>query len=167
MKRQLTLLAAGMLTASILTACGQDPAITAFKEDIDTFCTTISEIDTSINNIDAESENAASELLEYLDDLEISFQEFAELNFPEEFDYLENIADESSSYMTEAVKTYHDVYSSGHYDTNKADYAKENYSRAYKRVQIIITFLHGEEPEDIDLTIVSGEEESAFNGESE
>ena len=34
-----------------------------------------------------------------------------------------------------------------------AEYAKENYSRAYKRVQIIISFLHGEEPQDPDLTI--------------
>ena len=33
-----------------------------------------------------------------------------------------------------------------------SDYAKENYARAYKRIQIIITFLHGEQPEDVNLT---------------
>ena len=33
-----------------------------------------------------------------------------------------------------------------------ADYAKENYARAYKRIQIIITFLHGEQPENVNLT---------------
>ena len=38
------------------------------------------------------------------------------------------------------------------YNQLTADYAKENYARAYKRIQIIITFLHGEQPEDVNLT---------------
>ena len=38
------------------------------------------------------------------------------------------------------------------YENSVADLAKENYARAYKRIQIIITFLHGEEPEDVNLT---------------
>ena len=29
---------------------------------------------------------------------------------------------------------------------------KKNYARAYKRIQIIITFLHGEQPENVNLT---------------
>lgn len=157
MKRQLTLFAAGILTISMLTACGQDPAITEFKNEIDSFCTTISEYDTSINSIDAQSENATNVLLGYLDDLDTHFKGFSELDFPKEYDYLENIADESSTYMTEAVKSYHDLYNAEKYDTNLAEYAKENYSRAFKRVQIIITFLHGEEPEDVDLTIAPEE----------
>lgn len=119
---------------------------------MDDFCTRISEIDTSINSIDAQSEDASAELLGYLDDLDSTFQTFAQLDFPEEFDYLEELADQSSEYMTEAVKTYHDVYG-GAYDEYTAEYAKQNYSRAYKRIQIIISFLHGEEPVDSDLTI--------------
>ena len=123
---------------------------------MDDFCTKISEIDTSINNIDAESEQAADELLTYLDDLDIVFQSFERLDFPEEFNYLENLADESSEYMTEAVKSYHDAFGNGTYNESTAEYARENYSRAYKRVQIIISFLHGEEPQDPDLTIEYG-----------
>lgn len=157
MKKKLALLTAALITTSMLTACGQDPAITEFKNEIDSFCTTISEIDTSINNIDAESENATSELLRYLDDLDTSFQDFAALDFPEEFDYLESLADESGSYMAEAVKSYHEVYSAESYNESTAKYAKENYSRAYKRIQIIITFLHGEEPQDVDLTVTPEE----------
>ena len=120
---------------------------------MDDFCTRISEIDTSINNINAEEEDASEELLTYLDDLDIVFQSFARLDFPEEFDYLENLAEESSEYMTEAVKNYHSAYGGDKYDEATAQYAKQNYSRAYKRVQIIISFLHGEEPQDPDLTI--------------
>ena len=150
MKKKILSLIAGILLTITFTACGQDPAITEFKHEIDTFCTKISEIDTSINNIDANADNATTLLLGYLDNLDTEFQKFAELDFPEEFDYLESLADESSSYMTEAVKSYKEVYSDG-YNEALAEYAKENYSRAYKRVQIIITFLHGEKPENVDL----------------
>ncbi len=50
------------------------------------------------------------------------------------------------------MKSYHEAYSNGSYNEYTAEYARQNYSRAYKRVQIIITFLHGEEPSDADLT---------------
>ena len=55
--------------------------------------------------------------------------------------------------MTEAVNSYHEAYGNGAYNEYIAEYAKQNYSRAYKRIQIIISFLHGEEPTDADLTI--------------
>ena len=54
--------------------------------------------------------------------------------------------------MTQAVESYHEAYSNGGYNQLTADYAKENYARAYKRIQIIITFLHGEQPENVNLT---------------
>lgn len=151
LKKKIRLLIAGFLTAVFFTACGEDPELTQFRNSIDSFCTEISQIDTAINSIDASSEDAVSELLSYLDDLENAFQGFAELDFPEEFDYLEEIADQAGDYMSTAVSSYHDAYNDGSYDENTAAYASENYSRAYKRVQIIITFLHGETPEDVDL----------------
>ena len=128
------------LAAVILTACGEDTELTRFKKSIDDFCTRISEIDSSINQIDAQSDDATAQLL-------------ARLDFPEEFDYLENLAEESSEYMTEAVKNYHSAYGGDKYDEATAEYAKQNYSRSYKRIQIIISFLHGEEPTDADLSI--------------
>ena len=100
MKKKILALTAGLLTALTLTACGKDPALTQFKEEIDSFCTEISDIDTEINNVDATSENATDELLGYLDQLDSAFQDFAALDFPTEFDYLESLADEASEYMT-------------------------------------------------------------------
>ncbi len=141
------------LTAVTLTACGRDPVLEQFRKDMDDFCTKISEIDTAINNIDATSDNAPSELLDCLDELDIVFQAFARLDFPEEFDYLESVADESSEFMTEAVKNFHAAYSNNTYNENTAEYAKQYYVKAYKRVQIIITFLHGDIPDDADLII--------------
>lgn len=153
MKTKFRLIPAAFAIVMTLVGCGEDPALRQFRDEMDDFCTKISEIDTSINNINAESPNATSELLGYLDDLDRVFQAFGELDFPEEFDYLENLADESSQYMTEAVQSFHEAYSNGSYNEYTADYAKQNYSRAYKRIQIIIAFLHGEEPDDADLVI--------------
>lgn len=153
LKKKGRLLIAGFLTAVFLTACGEDPELTQFRNSIEDFCTEISQIDTAINSINASSEDAVPELLSCLDDLDEAFQGFAELDFPEEFDYLEEIADQAGDYMSTAVSSYHDAYGGDFYDEQTAAYASENYSRAYKRVQIIITFLHGETPEDVDLQI--------------
>ena len=161
MKNKILAITAGLLTAMALTACGKDPELTQFREEIDAFCTEISDIDTSINNVDAESDNAADELLGYLAQLDQDFQDFAAWDFPTEFDYLESMADEASEYMTTAVQSYHDAFSNGGYNQLTADYAKENYARAYKRIQIIITFLHGEQPEDVNLTTEEAPTESS------
>ena len=91
MKKKILAITAGLLTAMALTACGKDPKLTQFKGEIDAFCTEISDIDTAINNVDAESDTATDELLGYLDQLDTSFQNFAELDFPTEFDYLESL----------------------------------------------------------------------------
>ena len=152
MKEKICLLLAVLLTVVSLTACGEDPNLIQFHNNIENFCTKVSEIDTSINSIDAQSDNAVSELLSNLDELNIVFQSFAELDFPEEFEYLEELADKSSEYMSIAVSSYHDAYSNNSYNEYTAEYAKENYSRAYKCIQIIITFLHGDTPNDSDLT---------------
>lgn len=155
MKNKLRLTAVCVLIAFILTACGRKDELVKFREDVDTFCINISEIGTQIDNVDAESDDAVYEVLEYLDQLDTEFQNFAELDFPEEFDYLEAIADEASEYMTIAAESFRDAYTNESYDEEmfkaEYEYAKQNKARAYKRIQIIITFLQGEDPEDVGL----------------
>lgn len=156
MKNKVRMLITAVFATILLTACGEDPELTQFRKNVDDFCDKISEIDQGMNNIDAEADGAVGEFLGYLDDLDLIFQSFARLDFPEEFDYLEATADEASQYMTTAVESYHEAYSNGSYNEYTANYAYENYSRAYKRIQIIISFLHGETPDNVD--IVTNEE---------
>lgn len=145
----------------LLTACGRNPELERFRKSVDDFCTKVSEIDTAINGIDASSDNAVKELLSCLDDLDLVFQSFARLDFPEEYDYLEKLAGEAGAYMTEAVSSFHQAYSGNSYNESVAEYAQQNYNKAYKRIQIIITFLHGEEPTDVDLSAEYQESQSA------
>ena len=39
MKNKILAITAGLLTAMALTACGKDPELTQFREEIDAFCT--------------------------------------------------------------------------------------------------------------------------------
>lgn len=141
------------MIVALLTGCGKEVnEIDEFGKEIDTFCSNISKIDNNINKINAESDDAVSKLLGYLDELDNDFRDFSNLDFPEEFDYLESLADEASEYMTTAVESYHEAYTDDSYNSSLADYASQNYSRAYKRIQIIVTFLHGEQPDDVEVT---------------
>ncbi len=152
MQKKMLILIIIMLSPLFFTACSNDPQVIQFKNDMDTFCSEISSIDLAMNNIDATSENARTELLRHLGNLDNQFKEFSGLDFPKEFDYLEPLADEASNYMTEAVAYYHKTYADeGIYNEIYEEYATENYSRAWKRIQILISFLHGDEPEDVTL----------------
>jgi hypothetical protein len=148
------------LSALLMTGCAQQTDKNSiFESDINTFCDNIVKIDASINqisNISADEEGLAAakaDLLKCLDQLNDQFRMFANMDFPEEYDYLEDMADEASEYMIEAVDTYHTMYEDDGYNVNLEEYADENYARAYKRVRIITALLRGETPNEEGLTI--------------
>ena len=133
-----------LLLCICLCGCGKAPSGNAkFINEMSSFCTNISDIDAGINKItnitgdEAGLAAAKKNLLNYLDMLDDEFRKLSNIDFPTEYDSLETIADEASEYMTEAVRCYHIVYED-EYSQSMEDYALENYSRAYKRVQYII-----------------------------
>lgn len=145
MKNKFLLLLSVLLLSISLTGCGEDPKLTKFKNDINSFCEDIAILDTNINNIDATNENASDELLDYLDQLDQSFKVLAEISVPEEYAYIEELSDEASTYMTTAVAAYHEAFGENSYNEYTAEYARENYERAYLRVTVILQLLHGED----------------------
>lgn len=145
-------LAVFVFLSLILTGCSsEDPAMSRFTKELNDFCDSLKDIDADMNqitNITADEAGLAAareDLLFHLDRLDDEFSKFANIDFPADYDYLEQYADEASDYMTEAVKSYHTVYEDN-YTVSMEEYAQENYSRAYKRVQIILDVLHGEDP---------------------
>lgn len=146
----------GVISSAMLflCGCGENKELTAFRTSFDSFCTSVSEIDNSINSIDASAEDASWQLLSLLDDLDVKFQELAALKVPKQFSYIENLADEASENMTLAVENYHTAFESEFYDSNAADIASQYYERAYKRVQYMITFMHGEVPDDENVQLL-------------
>ncbi len=138
-----------ILLCVLLAGCGAtDPELEQFQADFEEFCINVSMLDTSINGIDASSENATAELLDYIDQLEMEFQRLAAMDFPEDYDYLEQLSQEAGEYMSTAAEAYHTAYESEPFAENYSDFAFENYRRAYRRVQVIIIYLHGEQPQE-------------------
>ncbi len=146
-----------------LSACGNSDEVSAKKEDleqfraaVDAFNVNISETDAAINAIDTSSPDYAVKITESLNSLNISFAQFAGVDFPEEYDYLEHLADEASAYMTTAVTLYTEVYNDGSLDASaiqsKYDEASASYESAFKRIKVIMTFLNGETSEDATLS---------------
>lgn len=151
LKRKIAAVIAAFCLCLTTTGCGEDPELTEFKTNFENFCINVSALDTSINQIDAQSDTASEELLDCIDRLNEQFQILAGFDFPEEFDYLEELSDQAGEYMAVAASSYHEAYADGSFDQYMSDYAYANYKRAYKRVQIILIYLHGEEPQDEDL----------------
>lgn len=151
--------AAGICSAVILSACGaandNSAELIDFRQKVDTFCTSIATADSNINAVNTEVEGYEQSILTELDNLDVSFREFAALDFPSDYDYLEALAKEASSYMDTAVENYHDVFENEYSATDlesKYTYASENYNRAYKRIQIIVSFLNGEISDGVTVT---------------
>jgi len=152
-----------IISLLLLTGCGsarQEPDASAdlkdFRTKVDTFCQTISDMDSAINSIDTTSENYTTDLMNYLYSLNSSFADFANLDFPEEYDYLEHLADEASSYMSEAVTLYGQVYTDNTLSSQAMqdiyDEASVSYANAFKRIKVIMTFLNGEVSQDANVS---------------
>ncbi len=139
-----------VLTCSFcLTGCGNDAELDAYKANMNQFFKNIETFDSAINSIDPESETAVSDLLSLLDSMDTSFQQMASLTVPEGFPGVEELANEASDYMTEAVSYYHQAFEAESFDTALADVAKQNYDRANLRIQYIVSILHGDLPEEL------------------
>ena len=151
MNRKIIAILTTLFIGLLLTACGEDPELAKFKVNFENFCINLSTLDTAINNIDAKSEDASDLLIIYMDQMDQQFQALAALEFPEEFKYLEELSDEASKYMSEAADSYAKAYANDTFDQAMSDYAYKNYKRAYKRIQLILIYLHGDEPREEDL----------------
>lgn len=136
------------LAAFMITGCQKNTELEHYKANMNQFFENIKVIDSSINGIDPYSETAVPELLGLLDTMNTSFEQMASLSVPDGFPGVEELADEASEYMSEAVSYYHQAYE-GDYNANLEDVARQNYERANIRFQYIVSILHGDIPEEI------------------
>lgn len=139
----------GLICALTLTGCGSNPELDNYKANMEQFFENVKVYDQSINAIDPESETSATDLLILLDSMDKSFAQMASLEVPDGFPGVDELADEASDYMTEAVSYFHQAYEAETFDPVLADVAKQNYDRANLRIQYILSILHGNLPEEI------------------
>ena len=145
-----------------LTGCGEDEALDTYQEEMETFFEHIAEFDENMNAIDVSQEDYVSQLLSYLDALDAEVAWMAELEVPEQFSAVDDLADEASENMRQAVSYFHMAYEAEEFMPNYEEAAREYYERANLRIQYIIMLLHGEIPEGENITYT--EEDSIFGG---
>lgn len=138
-----------LLPVLFTTGCGNKQEIEIYKANMTQFFENTQTIDASINSLNPDSETVSQDLLSLLDSLDKSFQQMASLEVPDGFPGVEELAQDASKYMSEAVSYYHMAYEGDEYDKTSADVAYQNYQIANKRLQYIVQILHGNIPEEI------------------
>ena len=129
-RRKIFLFSLYTLFAYTLTGCGKEDELENYKANMNQFFENVRVFDASINAIENPESDQALEV-------------------PDCFPGVEELADDASMYMSEAVSYYHMAYEGGGFDASLEDVAMQNYAFANTRLQYIISILHGDIPEEI------------------
>ncbi|MFI3177281.1 MAG: hypothetical protein R3Y67_07315 [Eubacteriales bacterium] len=167
MKKTFTPCIIMILIALSLVSCKKDAELTTYETSMAELTESINTIHANIEGLDANDEASIELALSYLDEMDVTFQQMAALEVPEEFMAVESLADEASEYMTSSVSYYYTLFNTSPYDEYSATLAEENYTRAMKRQYYIGQILQGIVPEGDDIVVVTEEDESSEELEEE
>lgn len=148
-KSSVTALAFLILVLSVvlttLTSCGniQSQETSLYQNDMTNFTNTIVAIGENINQIDADSDTAVSELLAYYDEMDEAFLSLTEMDIPSEYADAEILAERASKYMTQAVLYYHTAFEAEVLDEMALETANTYYEKAITYVNYIGEVLLG------------------------
>ena len=149
MRRRVAFLSFLLVFVTLVYGCGkQDEELENYKKSMETFFSNVDILNNSINSIDPYAEDASEELLDQLDLFETSIDQMAALPVPDQFEGVEQLADEAAENMHEAVALYHQAYEGETYQQNLADAAYQYYERVNVRLKYIVQILHGELTEE-------------------
>ena len=165
MLKKYTLFVALLLSMLLFTGCGEKEELTIFEENMKNFYTEVSNIENAIAEIDASSENAVDTLLINMEEMAASFQNLANMDVPMEFISIEELADDASAYMDEAVRLYSEAYEEDYVSDALVQAATENYESAMKRINYIAILLQGEIPEGAIVVEGDGTEFEPYSEE--
>ena len=138
----------------LISGCGQSSdeiLLDEYKSGMETFFEKVDDANEAINSIEAGSEDASTELLEALDELNDACSDMADLEVPEDFAALGDLPEDASDYMKQAVEAYHRAYDGvydGNFDESALQDADEYYENANQCIRKILSILHGENSAD-------------------
>lgn len=152
---------ATLLLATAMTftcACAQETVTSVsgntYEEQMSSFFDNLVTLNDEINALDPDDADSVDTLFSYLSEMEEQYKELSEIEVPEEYIATESLADEAYTYMQKANEYFTAAFDEeGTYNQSTYDAAIECYNRANKRVQYIIDLIHGELPDDANVTI--------------
>ncbi len=145
---------AAVLISFMLTACGspeQAGELSAYRDNMTAMFDRVASCSGSISSIDPESEEAPAQLLEAVDELKTVLDEGAEIPAPGEFENAQEMCRQAAFYMDAAAEQYHLAFESEAFDSQAFANAQDYMSESYGRLDYMVTFLHGEIPEGMEV----------------
>ncbi len=157
MKKKIALLFAVLLVFTFLAGCGSKQVVeggdSEYKTQMTDFFKSMKHIDDEINALDPEDDDSIAELFVYLDELEGQYKILSEIEVPAEYKATESLADEAYDYMVQANNYFKMSFVENSYNQYTYEAGLECYNRANKRMQYIISIIHGEMPTDENVTV--------------
>ena len=143
-----------VLVGLLVTGCGkkEDPNLEAYRESMTTFYNDLNRYDNEINALDPDDEAAKIQLLDLLDQMNLTYKTMAETPVPDEFSGIADISLEAADYMQKADEFYHMAYDN-EFDSDSEMLAQQYYERANSRASVILQVLHGEVPEGEGISV--------------
>lgn len=135
----------------LLSGCAsKSEQVLAFQNELNAVILKIENIHEELESLDVSSKDACGTALEALSNLKDAFTELSEIDVKdEEYSFITDLAVEGSQYMDQAYKLFEEAFTADKYDDDTADLAYQYLERASKRINVIITMLHGEVPEGV------------------
>lgn len=142
------------LSISLLSGCGDVSTedYSDYKNQMNNFFESVVKLDEEMNALDTDNGDNIEDLFILLDQVEEQFKYFADIEVPDEFKVTESLADEAYDYMKEANNYYRQSFSENSFNENTLEAANECYARANKRMQYVIDIIHGQLPDDENVT---------------
>ncbi|MGL5258715.1 MAG: hypothetical protein ACRC7V_01270 [Lachnospiraceae bacterium] len=133
-----------VLFATLLLGCSNtNEELTTFENNMNAFYENIVATGEKINNIDVNSDQAITELINTLEEMKYHFNTLATINIPKEYNSIEQLILDAGSYMNESITLYTTAYNSEVFDETIADSASKYYTRAMERINYISQVLQG------------------------
>ena len=117
---------------TFITGCSNKKDVENYTANMTTFVSNVEKLSVSINAIDPQSDGATTDLLFYLDYMDQTFSQMADVKPPKGYESVSDISRSAATSMRNAVQLYHEVYEAETYDEEKEAQARASYNYAFE-----------------------------------
>ena len=121
-----------MLIFILITGCSNKKDVENYTANMTTFVSNVEKLSVSINAIDPQSDDAATDLLFYLDYMDQTFSQMADTKPPKGYESVSDISRSAATSMRNSVQLYHEVYEAETFDEEKEAQARASYNYAFE-----------------------------------
>ena len=130
-----------VLTILLLSGCGTSQKLEElqnYRSEMDDFCSSVSSLQSQIDAIEPDSENAQEELLSLLDQLAEISAEAAGFSTPEGYEEAGEMCRRASDYLQEAKGEYHAAFEAEPFDTESFQKGLDSYQSAGRCLSLML-----------------------------